>query len=534
MLPRRWLPAMALAALPLLCCAASPNAMAAKQATQTATAMSEEEFMASDVKIGDLQEAGKFSEADKLADDMLSKGGLSDAQRRTLSYEQERSRRIRMDYWLSKAKLLESVKREIRDVTDAEFDQWVAAGKLDKKEIDGQTLFVGSSISNLFFRNADLRARRIKPKGTEWTDFLLVAYKDVMRHPPETAQSTGEPHHFRIKMSMTLNKDIVEKGKTVRCWMPYPRQFEAADGVKLESSSPQVKWINAPDYPVRTLYFEAPSNGSEETEFTATYTLTTYARRNKIDPAVVAGADQLDNGIHDYYTRQQDHIVFTPEITALAAKITGSETNPAIRARLIYDWISKNIDYSYAREYSTLRNISLYCLTNGRGDCGQITLLYMTLCRASGIPARWQSGWVIYETTPPNLHDWCEIYLAPYGWVPVDANYSISIERDCKYMAEADWKGLKDFYFGGLDAYRMIANSEHSYPHYPAKVDFRSDDVDSQRGEMESEGKNIYFDQFDYHMDLTVLDKDDDADRDATADAAPQAPHAMLKPGLVR
>ena len=104
---------------------------------------------------------------------------------------------------------------------------------------------------------------------------------------------------------------------------------------------------------------------------------------------------------------------------ALSQQIVGEETNPCLKAKKCYDWIAEHIKYSYAIEYSTIRNISDYCRRKGYGDCGQEALLFITLCRLNGIPARWQSGW---NTFPGDkaIHDWSEIYLAPYGWVPVD------------------------------------------------------------------------------------------------------------------
>ena len=59
---------------------------------------------------------------------------------------------------------------------------------------------------------------------------------------------------------------------------------------------------------------------------------------------------------------------------------------------------------------------------------------------------------------------------------------------------------LRDFYFGGLDPYRMAANADHCQPLNPPKGSMRSDNVDFQRGELEASGQNIYFDQFDYEL----------------------------------
>ena len=92
--------------------------------------------------------------------------------------------------------------------------------------------------------------------------------------------------------------------------------------------------------------------------------------------------------------------------------VEAEESNPLVRARSIYNWMTENFLYSHAVEYSTLKDISEYCLDRRRGDCGQLALLYITLCRINGIPARWQSGWWIFPGGK-TIHDWAEIYLQP-------------------------------------------------------------------------------------------------------------------------
>ena len=47
----------------------------------------------------------------------------------------------------------------------------------------------------------------------------------------------------------------------------------------------------------------------------------------------------------------------------------------------------------------------------------------MTLLRMNGIPARWQSGWIFSDGDYDNMHDWGWLYLAPYGWVPMDVTF---------------------------------------------------------------------------------------------------------------
>ena len=63
------------------------------------------------------------------------------------------------------------------------------------------------------------------------------------------------------------------------------------------------------------------------------------------------------------------------------------------------------------------------------------------------------------------------------------------------------------FYLGGLDGYRIAFNDDYTRDFVPAKTSFRSETVDSQRGEVEWRGGNLYFDQWDYEFKAQVLAK---------------------------
>jgi len=199
------------------------------------------------------------------------------------------------------------------------------------------------------------------------------------------------------------------------------------------------------------------------------------------------------------FTQEAPHVVFTPELRALSAQIVGGETNPCVAARKCFNWIADNIKYSFAIEYSTIRNISDYCRTKGYGDCGQEAMLFIALCRLNGIPARWQSGWDMFPGAK-DIHDWTEIYLAPYGWVPVDPYMGVHAMRYATTLSATQRRELRDFYFGGLNQYRMIANANHNQKLNPPKQSMRSDNVDFQRGELECGEHNIYFDQYSYRL----------------------------------
>ena len=74
----------------------------------------------------------------------------------------------------------------------------------------------------------------------------------------------------------------------------------------------------------------------------------------------------------------------------------GDERNPYRIAQKLFAAVDR-IPWAGALEYSTIGNISDYALHAGHADCGQQTLLLMTLLRLNGIPSRWQSGMMFAE-----------------------------------------------------------------------------------------------------------------------------------------
>ena len=120
------------------------------------------------------------------------------------------------------------------------------------------------------------------------------------------------------------------------------------------------------------------------------------------------------------------------------------------------------------------------------------TFLFMSMLRYKGIPVRWQSGWMV----PPdseNLHDWCEVFYNGVGWVPLDMSFNLQ---------QSDNLNEKEFYISGIDAYRLIVNDAISSQFIPEKKFPRSEPYDFQRGEVEWKGGNLYFNKWDYHMEV--------------------------------
>lgn len=462
-------------------------------------------FSQSDLtEVNRLEAAGQFKAASQQLTQQLRRDELAPAQRKVLEFELDRLERIKKDFPYTKDELFTELKSAVKGLTRAEFDGWVAAGRFDSRNIDGRRWFMGSSVDNLFFRYRDLAARRIPAKDSSeeqrrhYETCVTIEQAARAAHKPYVL-----PKRFEATMTVTAKANAAPDGQLVRAWLPIPREYPFQDSFTLLSASPAPTRIADKDSPIRSVFLEEPAKTNQATEFQVRYEYTADGVWFDVDPARVRAANPDDASLKPF-TAEAPHIVFTPEMRALSQQIAGDEPNPYLRARKFYDWIAGNIKYSYAIEYSTIRNISDYCRSHGYGDCGQEALLFMTLCRLNGIPARWQSGW---NTFPggKSIHDWSEIYIAPYGWMPVDPYMGIYAMRYATNLSSAQRLTMRDFYFGGLDQYRMIANSDHNQRLEPPKDSMRSDNVDFQRGELEWDHHNIYFDQYSYSLTIKEL-----------------------------
>lgn len=405
----------------------------------------------------------------------------------------ERDARIAIDFSRDCTYILDYLKPYYPDLTQEQVAAWEASKALEGRVIDGQKRYFRNAGRNLF--RIDREAKKVFEAVNGVTRDVEDVYLDTYNHDVIAAvRSTGEnlvkPVTFVIKYELTVKPDVVPAGETVRAWMPYPREDQnSMTDIQLLSAS-ESDFIIAPDeVEHKSIYMEKTAEAGKPTVFSYTFSFTGYNEWYDFSPEDCKPYDTASDLYKTYTAERKTHIVFTDRIRALADSLTAGETNPYLKARNIYRWIAETYPWASAREYSTLENIPMYVLENGHGDCGQVGLLLVTLCRAAGIPARWQSGWMLHPGAV-NMHDWSEIYYEGIGWVPTDVSFG---------RGRGEVKDIEDeyfFYTKGLDAYRLICNSDYSGQFYPAKKFIRSETVDFQRGEVEWAGGNLYFNQW--------------------------------------
>jgi transglutaminase-like putative cysteine protease len=143
--------------------------------------------------------------------------------------------------------------------------------------------------------------------------------------------------------------------------------------------------------------------------------------------------------------------------------ILGREQNPYIRARALYDWILRNIQI----EESLPSPISIFsALEERKADPYTVTLLYVTMARAAGIPCIPLAGVLIDRSGQTSRHYWAEFWIDGFGWLPVDpamgAGAISAMETSGGLTVQGVGTGdivteqdMADFYFGNIDNMRI-------------------------------------------------------------------------------
>ena len=413
--------------------------------------------------------------------------------RQGLLFQRDRMARMRLDFSKTRNRVFREIKTYIPTLTDEQFDAWVKSGAIESIDIDGTRWYFGIASRNLFRVNHEAAELRLKYHHDSLHEDLYhdQDVEGVIATYDQTGKKYNSPHDIKVTYTLSVHPDAVPAGEILRAWLPYPHGGNRQHDIQILSTDPPRYLVADTNDALSCIYMEKRAVAGESTDFKVSFEYLSDAFYQPIDPAVVKPADPRDASLKPFMGEAPPEIVFSDRVKELSHQIVGNETNPAIIAKKLFAWCDHGIPWAPAREYSTIPSLPQYALGCGHGDCGIKTMTFMTLCRYNGIPAHWETGWTpgIIE----DMHDWCEIYLDPYGWVPMDVTYGVT---DCN-----DDRG-RWFYFGGIDADRLVLNTNFCQPLFPEKNFFRSEIVDFQRGEVEWRGGNLYFNQWSYNFQV--------------------------------
>ena len=442
---------------------------------------------------------GNFTMAEQMIKLKMATEDLTPAQKWDLDAKVQKMHRIRQDFTKDDTTVLAYIKNIIPDVTPEQIAHWESTGALECMMIDGTKKYFWNAPRNLFRIAPEALAVWESLNGKEDEEVYAARAKHIQSLMAQAKkgkiENLSKPHKRKITYTLTVKPNEVPEGEMIRVWMPYPRENKRSTNIKLLSTTKK-DYIIAPDeYSHKSIYMEAPAIKDSAMKFGYQLELETADHWFKFTPEDIKPYDTNSELYKKYTAERKTHVIFTPEIKALTESVVAGETNPYNKALKIFDYVAQTYPWASAREYATIGNIPEYVLKNGHGDCGQVGLTFITMARYAGIPAKWQSGFVLNDKRG-GMHDWAEIYFEGIGWIPVDVSFGLVPNED---------DNVRHFYIGGIDNRRYYVNEEYSGNFFPAKTHLRSETVDFQRGEVEWKGENLYFGRWSYRMDIEEL-----------------------------
>lgn len=441
-----------------------------------------------------MKERGNLEEAEAYLQHLLETGECLPEERRRFRAELEILRRLPAEYPYTRAEALELVRRYVPNFSEADFDSLLMKGKIFWRYLDGEARFFGRFFDSLcktdsfFAEAAEKRGHRIPGSDRR----LLQESAEKMREQGELSV------RITVRAELELEKAFFREGALVRAYLPLPRVTEEQGDIVLEEMSAGGQ-LGAESAAQRVVFWE--ERLGENHPFLLSYRfLHTERYRDVYGLAERMQAEgraekQSENETTKYGAEKQtesgyDSALFPPSayLRSLAAALTEGVTEPLVKAKCFYDFITKQVRYSFMPSYFCLDRMAERCAMDRVGDCGIQALLFLSLCEAVGIPARWESG---LKTEPKFIgaHDWVRFYTPSFGWRAADLSYGGSAWKRGDEL-------LHRFYFGNVDPWRMAANArilgETGFP----EPEFRADPYDNQVGEMALDGRGLHYEEF--------------------------------------
>lgn len=215
---------------------------------------------------------------------------------------------------------------------------------------------------------------------------------------------------YQVSHSVTISGEA----RDLEVWLPVPMDDpgQTVEDVKLQPETAELLTDDSKTVSIARLRLPR-SEG--ETKLSASYTV--HLRRPAFDKAALA---RMDFGPYDPespevrdYTVPRSRIESDdPRIVELARQFA-SDGNPYRRAWAIYNHVIDQSSYVDAPARGALP-----MLQSKVGCCADYAMLFVAICRATGIPARECSGFVVKGGG--TWHSWAEFYLPNLGWIPCD------------------------------------------------------------------------------------------------------------------
>jgi hypothetical protein len=320
---------------------------------------------------------------------------------------------------------------------------------------DGKVHYFNQAAESIATRHFD-----IAYQNTGKSEMVAELVRNINSSTSESTtpwQPYSNPMTWLGTETVNVPRSELPKAGLLKVWFPLPVVTGPQNPVSVVSVTPDT-WLKQPpsiDGALSDAYFEVPLDKLEgDLNISVQFQFTHYQENFKVDPGNVGTYDK-GSALYKQYTRSYGNTYVSDDIRETAKKVVGGEKNPYLAAKKLYEYILKEIKYSYmphAAMWPRGERESVYVHEMKRGDCGAQSMYFTSLCRSLGIPARTTGGWQLFTGNFAG-HFWGEFYLPNYGWIPVDPTAADIADWTDK-ITEQERTEFKEFYFGNQDPLR--------------------------------------------------------------------------------
>ena len=155
----------------------------------------------------------------------------------------------------------------------------------------------------------------------------------------------------------------------------------------------------------------------------ATSIVETYNVRYFLYPENIGSLSDIPKDIKEKYLNDDEKYQINSDVIQRTVKtVVGNEKNPYWIMRKLHQYLIGHLHYVMDGAWDTAPTV----ITNGHGSCSEYTFVFISLCRAAGLPTRYVgSVWDRKELAYMDdvYHRWVEVYLPNFGWIPTDPTH---------------------------------------------------------------------------------------------------------------
>ena len=250
---------------------------------------------------------------------------------------------------------------------------------------------------------------------------------------------------YLLQLAANIADVASDKSATIKMYFPRPVSVSSQPLVEMTECVPEPAIADYQNTVIHQLQ-TGKSMMLNKKQFSENFVVSVYEINTTVKPELVSSYANMNNMLYTSATRADKCVPSgDSEVMGLSRKITGKETNPYKKAKLIYDYMLDTYTLQTVRSESSS---PLELIKRKKGDAYDFAVIYTALLRASGIPAQPDCGVLVDRDMKTRNHWWSEFYINGVGWIPVDP----ALGAGLSYKSWTETGGARDYYFGNLDS----------------------------------------------------------------------------------